>query len=58
MLIDKGRIVALDAQSPTGARRYDLDGAAVLPAFADCHVHLAGTGYALGERNLAHLGRK
>jgi hypothetical protein len=53
LLISDGRIAALDCGEPSGVRRYDLQGATVLPAFADCHVHLAGTGYALGERNLA-----
>ena len=31
----------------------DLGGATVLPAFADCHVHVTDTGYFLGARDLA-----
>ena len=31
----------------------DLDGATVVPAFADCHVHLAETGYLLGARDFS-----
>lgn len=29
-----------------------MQGATILPAFADCHVHLTDTGYFLGRRNL------
>jgi predicted amidohydrolase YtcJ len=54
LLIDGAAIAALDAD-PSGAsyRRVDLGGATVLPAFADCHVHLTDTGHFAGERNLA-----
>ncbi len=53
LLIDGTRIVALDADV-TGAnvRRLDLEGRTVLPAFTDCHVHLAETGYHIGPRSL------
>jgi len=50
LLIDDGRIVALDAQS--SGTRVDLNGATVVPAFADCHVHLAQTGYTTGAHSL------
>jgi len=54
MLVDGARIVALDEPAAgTGVHRVDLGGATVLPAFADCHVHLTDTGYFLGARNLA-----
>jgi predicted amidohydrolase YtcJ len=54
LLIDGARIAALDEEpAGIGARRIDLDGATVLPAFADCHVHLTDTGYFLGERDLS-----
>jgi predicted amidohydrolase YtcJ len=47
-------VAAIDADlSGAGAERIDLDGATVLPAFADCHVHLAGYGYLSGERDLS-----
>jgi hypothetical protein len=53
LVLDGTRIVALDAgEVGAGVERRDLDGATVLPAFADCHVHLTDTGYFLGERNL------
>ncbi len=55
VLIENGKIVALDCDLPSGAAHYDLGGATVLPAFADCHVHLAGTGYAIGERDLSEV---
>ena len=54
LAIEDGIIRSLDADDVGGGvERIDLDGAAVLPAFADCHVHLDGTGYFAGERSLA-----
>jgi len=56
LLIDGKRIVALDTDAVgTGAERIDLQGATVLPAFADCHVHLPETGYYAGDRSLAQV---
>ncbi len=54
VLIDEGRIAGIDID-PSGLRveRVDLDGAVLLPAFADCHVHLAQTGACTGPRSLA-----
>ncbi len=53
MLVDGARIAALDVDvSGINVRRMDLDGRTVLPAFADCHVHLAETGYHTGARSL------
>jgi predicted amidohydrolase YtcJ len=47
-------IAAIDAEpSGTDVERIDLAGATVLPALADCHVHLAGYGYLSGERDLS-----
>lgn len=51
---DDGRVRALDARDVgEGVQRRSLDGATVLPAFADCHVHLTDAGYFIGERDLA-----
>lgn len=54
LIVDRGRIRSLDArQAGVGVSRSDLDGATVLPAFADCHVHLTDTGYFLGTRDIS-----
>ncbi len=56
VLIDAGRILSLDAaEIGAGIERRDLAGATVLPAFADCHLHVTDTGHFLGERNLYAL---
>ncbi len=51
---DDGRIASLDpSEAGPEVPRSDFAGATVLPAFADCHVHLTDTGYFLGERDLS-----
>jgi predicted amidohydrolase YtcJ len=56
LLLDGSRIRTLDAaQVGGGVETLDLNGATVLPAFADCHVHLTDTGYFLGERFLGNV---
>lgn len=52
-MIDGPKIVSCDP-SDAGAdvETVDVQGATVLPAFADCHVHLTDTGFFLGARNL------
>ncbi|MDQ6929323.1 MAG: amidohydrolase family protein [Candidatus Eremiobacteraeota bacterium] len=53
LIVDGGHILSLDpAEAGAGVETVDLRGAVVMPAFADCHVHLTDTGYMLGERNL------
>ncbi len=56
LLIDGERIVAI-GQQPHGieVERIDLEGATIVPAFTDCHVHLAEAGYYAGPRSLANL---
>jgi predicted amidohydrolase YtcJ len=54
VLVDGTKIVATgEAAAGIGAERVDLGGATVLPAFADCHVHLTDTGYFLGPRDFS-----
>lgn len=52
--IQGSRIVAI-GEEPAGVavERVDLAGATVVPAFADCHVHLAESGYYCGWRDLS-----
>lgn len=53
LLFEDGRIVSLDpAQAGAGVPVRDMQGATILPAFADCHMHLTDTGYFLNERFL------
>ena len=53
MLVDREQIVSLDpADAGSGVDVLDMQGATILPAFADCHVHLTDTGYFLNERFL------
>jgi predicted amidohydrolase YtcJ len=51
--IDGSRIVALGAEAGPGVERVDLGGATVVPAFADAHVHLDGTGMRSGPHDLS-----
>lgn len=54
MLVDDGRIASMDSRDAGGGiARVKMHGATVLPAFADCHVHLTDTGYFLGPRDLS-----
>ncbi len=53
LLLDGTRIAALGtSKSGAGIETVDMNGATILPAFADCHVHLTDTGYFLGDRFL------
>jgi predicted amidohydrolase YtcJ len=53
LVLDGERITSLDpGQAGLGVQRVDMGGATILPAFADCHVHLTDTGYFLNERFL------
>src|SRR5579872_3371639 len=49
---DDGRIASVDPHAAGGVTRRKMHDATVLPAFADCHVHLTDTGYFLGEHDL------
>jgi predicted amidohydrolase YtcJ len=51
---DAGRIASLVA-SDIGAnvKRISMGGATIVPAFADCHVHLTDAGFFLGPRDLS-----
>lgn len=52
LVIEAGKIASLDpADAGARVRTIDLQGATVLPAFADCHVHITDTGHFTGERN-------
>ncbi len=54
LLVDGPRLAGFDAAlAGAGVERVDMDGATIVPAFADCHVHLTDTGYTLGERDLS-----
>jgi predicted amidohydrolase YtcJ len=52
LVIEDGKIASLDpSKAGANVRSIDLQGATILPAFADCHVHITDTGYFTGERN-------
>jgi predicted amidohydrolase YtcJ len=56
LVIDDGTVVALDAGAlGTGVERVDLAGATIVPAFADCHVHLTDTGLKSGDRDFSDV---
>ncbi|GAC1656102.1 MAG: amidohydrolase [Vulcanimicrobiaceae bacterium] len=56
LIVDGGRIVSLgSSQGGNGMQRIDLGGATVIPALADCHVHLTDTGLLLGDNNLSNV---
>lgn len=53
LVLDNSRIISLDpGEAGAGVERRDMRGATILPAFADCHMHLTDTGYFLEERFL------
>jgi predicted amidohydrolase YtcJ len=56
VLVDSGRVrwVGKDpSDAPAGARRIDLAGTVLQPAFVDAHVHLTATGLLLGGLDLS-----
>lgn len=57
LAIDRGRIIAFDeaaeALAPAAVRRFDLDGACVIPGFNDTHAHLEREGLKLLRPSLA-----
>jgi hypothetical protein len=56
LLVEGARVAGFDAAlAGAGVERVDLEGATVVPAFADCHVHLTDTGYTLGERDFSDV---
>jgi predicted amidohydrolase YtcJ len=52
VIIEDGRITALDDVPAGTARVVDLRGATVLPGFHDAHNHMTGFGMSLGEIDL------
>ncbi len=53
LVIEGSRIMSVEAgDAGGGIENVDLAGATVLPAFADCHVHVTDTGYFLDSRDL------
>ena len=58
MLVDGEAIrwVGRDDDCPSASRVVDLDGAFVLPAFVDAHVHVTDTGLALDGLDLRTVG--
>ncbi|HKU68870.1 MAG TPA: amidohydrolase family protein [Candidatus Baltobacteraceae bacterium] len=55
LILERGRIRSLDPnEAGAGIETLDMGGATILPAFADCHVHLTDTGYFLNERFLGN----
>ena len=56
LVLDEGRILSLEPNDAgAGVQTRDMGGATILPAFADCHVHLTDTGYFLNERFLGNV---
>ncbi len=57
LVIDGATVVSLDARRiGAGVERIDLAGATIVPAFADCHVHLTDTGLKSGDRDFSDVG--
>ncbi|GAC1421126.1 MAG: amidohydrolase [Candidatus Velthaea sp.] len=56
LLIDGERVVSLDARDiGVGVHTIDLGGSAIVPAFADGHVHLTDTGLKAGDRDFSSV---
>jgi predicted amidohydrolase YtcJ len=56
IVLDGARIASLNpGDAGANIERFDCGGATILPAFADCHVHLTDTGYFLGDRFLGNV---
>ncbi|MGP6159807.1 MAG: amidohydrolase [Vulcanimicrobiaceae bacterium] len=54
LLVDGLRIAGCDgALAGAGVERVDAAGATIVPAFADCHLHLTDTGYTLADRDFS-----
>ena len=57
LVVRDGRVVSFDAgDAGAGLPRVALDGRAIYPAFADCHVHLTDTGLFLGAADCSGVG--
>jgi predicted amidohydrolase YtcJ len=56
LIIDGADVVGLAANMlGAGMERVDIDGATIVPAFADCHVHLTDTGLKSGDRDFSDV---
>ncbi|MDQ7793977.1 MAG: amidohydrolase [bacterium] len=53
LLVRDGRVAAVGASPPAGARVIDLQGHVVRPGFFDSHLHLLALGLSLGRVDLA-----
>ncbi len=54
LVVDGTTVAGLSAAAiGAGVERIALDGATIVPAFADCHVHLTDTGLKAGDRDFS-----